>query len=266
VRSGMKMLALNALRENARSGRDSQQVGMTYDTTRNEYNGSGMNYGGVEGRFRGNGGYSADNERLSPRDNYEPESRRDSRGRYARSAAESNSEQGEMHYPRPVYEEMRGRSEERYKPMNRIGFSISDESQERPREFAQEYQMMAGYDEKGRRGEKTGGHATATSLPSFDREMADEWTAGMENTDDSTGPHWDRAEARRLMMQHNIRCDEDTFYAVLNSVYSDYAKVAKKYGIGERTDFYADMAKAWIEDKDAVKEKAAAYFTYVVKH
>ena len=31
-------------------------------------------------------------------------------------------------------------------------------------------------------------------------------------------------------------------------------------------DFYVDMASAWINDKDAVKDKAWAYFEYVVKH
>lgn len=31
-------------------------------------------------------------------------------------------------------------------------------------------------------------------------------------------------------------------------------------------EYYVDMAKAWIDDQDAVPDKAAAYYTHVVKH
>lgn len=52
---------------------------------------------------------------------------------------------------------------------------------------------------------------------------------------------------------------------VKRSVYSDYCAVAKKHGVNN-VDFYADLAKAWLHDKDAVKDKAAAYYEYIVKH
>lgn len=43
-------------------------------------------------------------------------------------------------------------------------------------------------------------------------------------------------------------------------------EVAKKYGLGGNAEFYADMAHAWLDDKDAVEDKAAAYYCYVVQH
>ena len=49
-------------------------------------------------------------------------------------------------------------------------------------------------------------------------------------------------------------------------MYSDYSKVFKKYGVGDKLDFYVDMAKAFIEDKDAQPGKLRRYYTYVVKH
>ena len=54
--------------------------------------------------------------------------------------------------------------------------------------------------------------------------------------------------------------------AALNAVYSDYVKIAKKHGVGGNMDYYVDMALAWLDDKDAVQDKAAAYYRYVVKH
>ena len=41
--------------------------------------------------------------------------------------------------------------------------------------------------------------------------------------------------------------------------------VAKKHGVN-KMDFYADLAKAWLEDEDAVEDKAGKYFQYIVKH
>lgn len=50
------------------------------------------------------------------------------------------------------------------------------------------------------------------------------------------------------------------------SIYSDYAEVAKKYGLSGNAEFFADMAHAWLDDKDAVEDKAAAYYCYVIMH
>ena len=51
----------------------------------------------------------------------------------------------------------------------------------------------------------------------------------------------------------------------MNAMYSDYCKVAKRYGV-DRPEFFAEMAKAWLEDKDAVPNKAAMYYDCIVKH
>ena len=51
---------------------------------------------------------------------------------------------------------------------------------------------------------------------------------------------------------------------MMNAMYSDYCEVAKKYGV-DQTDFYADMAKAWMNDKDAKKNKSALYYECVVE-
>ena len=34
---------------------------------------------------------------------------------------------------------------------------------------------------------------------------------------------------------------------------------------GSAIEFYIDMAKSWIDDKDAVSDKVYAYYTYIVR-
>lgn len=114
-------------------------------------------------------------------------------------------------------------------------------------------------------GEEGQRHVAGTALPPFTKETAKEWTDGMVNEDGSRGPHWTIEKAEQVMAQRVIDCDPYTFWAILNSIYSDYCAVFKKFNINNM-DVYADLAKAWIDDSDAVKDKAAAYYNFVVKH
>lgn len=111
--------------------------------------------------------------------------------------------------------------------------------------------------------EKEGGHAMGYG--EFTHETAKEWTKQMHNEDGTTGPHWTMDQVKQVMAQHNIKHDAPTFWAILNSIYSDYCAVFKKHGVNTM-DMYIDMAKAWLDDKDAVKDKAGAYYECVVKH
>ena len=54
---------------------------------------------------------------------------------------------------------------------------------------------------------------------------------------------------------------EPLFYATMNMLHSDYGKVAKKYGLENNVDFWADMAYAWLYDDDANKNKTSLYYT-----
>ena len=56
-----------------------------------------------------------------------------------------------------------------------------------------------------------------------------------------------------------------TWSTALNVMYSDYYGVAAKYGL-DRPEFYADLAKAFLMDKDAggAEEKMAGYYHGVV--
>lgn len=115
----------------------------------------------------------------------------------------------------------------------------------------------------GMKAEKGG--ATSTMDPEFNEHTAKAWTSKMENEDGTSGPHWTMEQAKKVIEQRGLRCDPYEFWAVLNSIYSDDVAVAKKHGVN-KLDYYVDRAVAWLEDKDAVKDKAAAYYEYIVKH
>lgn len=99
----------------------------------------------------------------------------------------------------------------------------------------------------------------------FSKDMASAWTAGMVNEDGTKGPHWSFDQAKQLMAQKGIGGDPNAFFVALNMIYSDYCKAAKKLGLGGNTDFYVEMAQAFLNDKDAGPDKLSRYYEYIVK-
>ena len=51
----------------------------------------------------------------------------------------------------------------------------------------------------------------------------------------------------------------------MNMIYSDYCVVAEKLGTST-AEFYAGMAKAFLDDKDAQPDKLGRYYEYIVEH
>ena len=100
----------------------------------------------------------------------------------------------------------------------------------------------------------------------FSQMTAEKWMRSMENEDGTKGPHWSMDQVKMLMGQRGISADPWAFMAALNAMYSDYSKVFKKHGIGDKMDLYVDLAKAFIDDKDAQPDKLARYYQYIVKH
>jgi len=187
---------------------------------------------------------------------------RDSRGRFVRD--QYGEEDGSMemayhNYPHPnippAYDKRRYEREE-YRPMNKIGFAVDGEMQRIPSETDEEnYQGM------GRNRE----YRSENGQPYLSREMAMEWLQGMENEDGSMGPHWSFDQAKQVMAQKNLDCNPLEFWVAINATYSDLSKVFKKYGISN-IDAYVDFATTfWLKDKDAVEDKLAAYYEYVVR-
>ena len=99
----------------------------------------------------------------------------------------------------------------------------------------------------------------------MDKKQAENWTRHMKNEDGSMGAKWTFDEVKKVMQQNNVDCDPVEFYATMNMLYSDYGKVFKKHDVATM-QFYVDMAKAFLDDEDAVKDKLEQYYRYVVRH
>lgn len=104
----------------------------------------------------------------------------------------------------------------------------------------------------------------AASNRPFTMADAQEWVGKMENEDGTHGAHWTIDQVKQVIAQKKLDCDPVQMWAAMNMVYSDYYKVAKKHGVGSNLDFYVDMAKAFLDDKDAGPSKISAYYSYVV--
>lgn len=175
---------------------------------------------------------------------YEMESRRgrrrNSRGRFMRSEMEDDE------------------------GMNTIGFYTGGDEIRAP------YDMEAGH--KGRAemewrgGEMQKGHAKSHGGTKLTRDLAIEWVRKMKNADGSTGAHWRMDQVKQIMRERGIKKDEAEMYAIMNALYSDYSVVFMNHGMGDSIEFYIDLTCAWLDDEDAVEDKASAYYECIVKH
>lgn len=93
----------------------------------------------------------------------------------------------------------------------------------------------------------------------FTKKTAKRWVDNMENEDGTVGEHWTFEQTESVRKQHGFDCDGVEFYAAINMMYSDYCKVASKYGVNT-ADFYADLAEAFLCDEDAVEDKIEKYY------
>ena len=139
-----------------------------------------------------------------------------------------------------------------------IGFHAPEEMPDR------QYQEMPIASGMTSRQSMQRGYALANESPMLDEQMCDDWMAGLHNEDGTKGPHWTKDQAKQVMASKGYTGDPCEFWCALNAVYSDYSRVAKKLGVNS-LDFYAEMANAFLHDKDAEDDKMARYYEYIVK-
>lgn len=117
-----------------------------------------------------------------------------------------------------------------------------------------------------RSGEKMPGHASGKGMPVLTREMAEYWMENLQNEDGTKGPHWSLEDVKNIIKQRGLQVDPIRLWVAMNAEYSDNVMVNRKYGV-DKQEYYLESAIAkWLNDKDAVDDKEAAYFMHVVKH
>lgn len=139
-----------------------------------------------------------------------------------------------------------------YRPQQPMGFQLNNRSNV---ENLDDYR----HDQQG--GEKKKYRLT--------KEQAREWVNSMENEDHEhpEGETWSMEEVKEFAKKRGVETEGQKmidFYAIMNAMYSDYSKVAEEFGV-EKPEFFAAMAKAFLDDKDAVKNKAAVYYHCIVE-
>ena len=100
----------------------------------------------------------------------------------------------------------------------------------------------------------------------FNEDDARRWTEHMENDDGSMGAHWTLEQTTAVANSIGVHVDPWIWFAALNMEYSDNFDVAQKYGL-DRPEYYADLAKAFLFDKDGggPEAKIAGYYHGIVE-
>ena len=95
----------------------------------------------------------------------------------------------------------------------------------------------------------------------FTKEDALYWVEHMENSDGTTGAQWTMDETSAMAKSMGVYLPGCIWFAAVNMMRSDYCMVARKHGV-DKPEFYADMAQAFLFDKDAgePEEKISAYY------
>lgn len=235
MRPGMRMLMLDKMRdtpkeEHPRSeyagSADRRMIG--YDRN-GERDRPGMAYTGMPYHEpRGFPPMSMD-EREGP----EARRRRDSRGRYAAKYPRMDDDWDDDD------DEPKG-----YSPRARRGNSYGDI-------YAHGTVYAPGAMNKPSGGQ-AGGMTSSFTGP-VDEHTAKRWVQKM-----SGGEHFKPEQAEQMRTTHCPDCEKWEFYVVVNMLYSDYGEVAKKLNM-DRADYYANMAKAFLEDQDAAPHKLQRY-------
>lgn len=103
----------------------------------------------------------------------------------------------------------------------------------------------------------------------MDQHTAERWVDEMEGSDPANpmGGKWTPEQVKPYAQKYGFPTEGDKFwefYAVMNAMYSDAFDTAKEFNL-VKPEFFASLAKGWINDKDAVPNKAKVYYECIVK-
>lgn len=109
----------------------------------------------------------------------------------------------------------------------------------------------------------------AINGPHFDEEHARYAVEEMENEDGTKGPHWTVEETTSVANQMgiNLRSEKHNkwdWFVAMNMVYSDFYKAVVAIAGNANTKHFAELAKAWICDKDIAEGKMWHYYVYIM--
>lgn len=189
------------------------------------------------------------------------------RGREEEAEARFRDRRGREHYDNGRFAPMRNEMDTTVYPESRypgrnmpvrssMGYSMEEEPwpvyANMPRiGFAANAEHMRGADRMEH------GHSWGRSMD-LDKHTAEMWVHDM-------GQSWTMEQAKQIMTRYGYACDPMEFWVALNMMKSDYSRVASVCG-ADKEEFYAAMAHAFLDDKDALPGKLSRYYHAVVKN
>ena len=87
-------------------------------------------------------------------------------------------------------------------------------------------------------------------------EMADKWVKEMQ----PVGLHWTMEETTNAMSSLGYNFDKVDYFVVANMMYNDYYDLVK-----DDETLALKLAKDWLDDVDAKKDKLYCYWKHIVK-
>jgi hypothetical protein len=74
------------------------------------------------------------------------------------------------------------------------------------------------------------------------------------------GEHWSYEMVKKYVENKDVLGQCVYYYLVMNMMYNDYYDVATNFGHQDDTEFYFELAHAFINDEDGKKHKVERYF------
>lgn len=110
-------------------------------------------------------------------------------------------------------------------------------------------------------------HQTRHDGEPLNKAIVTEWVDAMWDEDGIKGEKYTWHQTQQYALNMGITGEQRKleFYWAMNAMYSDYHAAGKKFGV-DVPEFYACLAKLFIEDADAVENKVQEYVKHVVKH
>lgn len=105
--------------------------------------------------------------------------------------------------------------------------------------------------------------------PHFNEEYARYAVEGMENEDGTKGPHWTVEETTSVANKLGINLKTEKhnkwdWYVAMNMIYSDFYKAVVAMTGSANTKYFAELAKAWLCDKDVSEGKMWHYYVNIM--
>ena len=204
-------------------------------------------YGGEDSRsrdYRG-GDYAYDRNRSDYTSDYRRRDMQRGDGTYA----QPYPDRADRHYEYPQQFEDRRRSDMR--------------SRDYGNDYRSDYRGDYGDYARGDRGETQYGKMSEKDIKTWERNLI--------NSDGTRGGHFKKDDVEHIANKSGIDVHRfggiDVFAITMNAMYADYCAVAKKFG-NDIPEFYACLAKAFLEDKDfkgSGEEKLWLYYKCIAE-